>query len=125
MGKPDFTKNEAIVEPADFDGHVIVAGLVADTKNKSYEKTSFTAAMSPLTLDFYADFSNAPASKGYITIDGVGDLLVAYDLDGLGFGSNTTLKRGDTINFDGLSIRKLRLTHSGTDTAYRCFVAQY
>lgn len=84
-----------------------------------YEDTSFIAGDSPRVLDVYTDLGNKASTKGYIIIDGAGDLLIEISHNGTSYNPQQTLKTGDGLDLTGITIKKLRLTHSGVDTAYR------
>jgi len=93
------------------------------TKSKAYEDTSFVAGDSPVTLDFLTDVGR-PANNGYFIVDGAGDILFEiWNAEQEDFGDQHTAKDGDMIILNGLHMRQLRLTHSGTDSAYRILVA--
>lgn len=88
-----------------------------------YEDTNFTVGETLRVLDFETDLGEA-ATRGYIACDGVGNLTVELAAGPLaGYGSAFTMKQGEVFDFEGLIVSKLRLTHTGTDSAYRCHVA--
>lgn len=64
------------------------------------------------------------ATRGYIAIDGNGNILIEFS-----HGPNDpysdpiTLKPGEVFDVEGLTIYNLRLTHTGTDSAYRIHLA--
>jgi hypothetical protein len=86
-----------------------------------YEDTSFVSGDSPVTHDVNTDLGRN-ARIGYITCDGPGDILIEISDDGTNFGSQHTLKVEDTLNFEGINVDKIRITHSGTDSSYRILV---
>ena len=87
---------------------------------KVYENTNFVVGDSPVVLDINTDLGK-DVQEGYITNDGDGNILVEFaDDDGV-YGEQFTMKKWDTINFEGLVINKIRLTHV-TDSAYRIWV---
>lgn len=93
--------------------------LCVYNKVYAYEDTNFIAGESPAVLDVYTDLGNRTNLKGYIAVDGAGSLLAELSFDGTNYGSQFTLTTGDVYSLDGIAIKKIRLTHSGTDTAYR------
>jgi len=82
--------------------------------------TSFIAGDSPVTLDINASLSRN-AVLGYLTCDGSGNILVEISEDGTTFGTQFTMKSGDSFSLGQLNIDKLRIAHSGTDSSYRVF----
>lgn len=85
--------------------------------NKSYEGT-LTVGVSPLVIDFNTD-AGRNSVDGWITNDGPGSMSVAFSRDGITYGDNWTMLSGENTHFLGFDIDSLRLTHSGTDGAYR------
>ena len=92
-----------------------------DGRTFKYEDTSFVSGDSPATHDVNTDLGRN-AKIGYITCDGPGDILIEISDDGTNFGSQHTLKVEDTINFEGINVDTIRITHSGTDSSYRILV---
>ena len=88
------------------------------TDNKTYEDTSFVVGDSPRTIDILTDLG-IKANSGFITVDGLGDLIVEISHSGVTYGNPITLKQYDVLDLQGSDIQLIRLTHSGTDTAYR------
>jgi hypothetical protein len=87
---------------------------------KVYENNNFVVGDSPQVLDINTDLGKN-SSEGYITIDGPGDVLVELgDVDKV-FGEQFTMKKNETINFEGLEVSKIRLTHV-TDSSFRVWV---
>jgi len=86
--------------------------------NKTYEDTSFIAGDSPATHDFNND-AGRNATDGYIICDGNGDIQVDYSRDGINYGDKWTMKKGERVNLVRLDIDKIRITHTGVDSAYR------
>lgn len=85
--------------------------------NKSYEDTSFVAGDSPKLIDFNAD-AGRNAREGWVTCDGLGNILVAFSRDGITFGDNWTVKPGESTNLANFDIDTLRITWVA-DSAYR------
>jgi len=87
---------------------------------KSYEDTSFVVGDSPVVLDVFTDLARTnPAYNGEITCDGAGSILVAVSADGTVYGDNMTVKSGEKLVITSLTDKKVRITHSGTDSSYR------
>ncbi len=95
-------------------------GVVTDTPG-FFEDTSFVAGESPFTLDIQGNLGRN-AIEGYIINDGPGEFNIAFSKDGLIFGDEITMKKNEIINFDNISVDSLRITHTGTDSAYRASV---
>ena len=87
--------------------------------NQTYEDTSFVAGDSPAVHDFYTDSGSKRAVDGYIICDGSGDIQVDYTRDGITYGDKWTMKSGERVNLLRLDIKKIRVTHTGTDSSYR------
>ncbi len=85
---------------------------------EAFKDTSFVAGDSPATIDINAALGRN-ATEGYIINDGAGDFDVAFSIDGTTFGDNNTMKKNEIIYFDDISVDSLKITHSGTDSAYR------
>ena len=98
----------------------VVLSTVSDTP-EIFEDTSFVAGDSPADLDINAALGRN-ATEGYIINDGTGDFTVAFSIDGNTFGDAIRLKNGETLEFSNISVDSLRITHSGTDSAYRVTV---
>jgi len=95
-------------------------GAITDTP-EFFEDTDFTAGDSPATLDINAALGRN-ATKGSILNDGSAageDFTLAFSTDGAVFGDEITLKRGEILEFNNQSTDTIRITHSGTDSAYR------
>lgn len=93
------------------------AGGVADNP-ETFEDSSFVVGDSPATLDINAALGRN-ATRGYIICDGAGNILVQFSTNGTDFGDSHTVKSTETLKFDKISIDSIKITHSGTDSAYR------
>ena len=87
---------------------------------KVYEDSSFVIGDSLVELDINTDLG-INSREGYIIVDGPGDILVEIAGENEEYGEQFTMKEGEVINFEGLEISKIRLTHSA-DSAYRVWV---
>jgi len=89
--------------------------------NQTYENTNFTAGGSPATHDFYTD-AGRYASDGFIVCDGPADIQVDYTRDGITYGDKWTMKAGEQVSLLRLDIKKLRITRTSANSAYRVFM---
>ena len=83
-----------------------------------YSDTSFIVGDSPIVLDIKTDLGR-DGVNGWIRCDGSGNILVEISNNGTDYGTQYTLKSGEAENILGDRVSKIRLTHSGTDSAYR------
>jgi len=88
---------------------------------KKYEDSSFTAEESPKILDIKTDLGRIGTS-GYIACDGTGDILVEFSTNGTDYGDQFTLKDNEILDLEKFRINKIRITHSGSNSAYRVMV---
>jgi hypothetical protein len=102
--------------PVDIVNDPVYTGLT----NKSYEDTDFTAGDSPFVIDFNAD-TGRNSIDGWIICGGGGngDILIEISADGATYGDQFTMKNGENAILKGWDIDTIRITHSGTDSAYR------
>lgn len=105
------------------DGAIHIIELVRGL-NKSYEVVSpnFNAAASPASHEFKTDMTYH-AIKGWITCDGPGAIDVEFSRDGIVFGDSWRMFSGENTLLSGLEVSTLRITHLGTDTGYRVWLA--
>lgn len=94
---------------------------VIDGRTKKYEDADFTSGESPITLDVNTDLGKNGVD-GYITCDGPGNILVEISDNGTDFGDQHTLKIEEVIDLRNINVDKIKITHSGTDSAYRIMV---
>ena len=83
-----------------------------------YEDTSFVAGDSPVVLDIFTDLGRE-TYNGEINCDGDGDILVALSSDGTNYGDNVRIKQDEKLVTTTHRVKKVRITHSGSDSAYR------
>jgi len=89
-----------------------------------YEDSNFTAADSPFIAVPANDLGGGRrAGDGYIVNDGDGTFQVEVSHDGASFDPPFLLKTGDVFTLAGLVIHAFRITHLGTDSAYRALVS--
>lgn len=107
------------VSPDEVAIDAATSGLVAITSdNAVFEDTSFVAGDSPATHDVNTALGQN-GQDGYIICDGAGDILVEVSADGATYGDQWTQKAGEVVSLKGMSVDTIRITHSGTDSAYR------
>ena len=88
---------------------------------ESYSDSSFIAGDSPATLDVFGDLERI-TYNGQINCDGAGDLLIGLSSDGTTYNDNITLKSGEILDLRTFNLKKIKITHSGTDSSYRVVV---
>jgi hypothetical protein len=111
-------ENEGLDAKVDEYGNLAVREGFITQDNQTYEDSSFAVGDSPAVHDFYTD-TGRYANDGYIICDGVGDIQVDVSIEGLTYGDKFTLKSGEKMSFLRMKISKIRITHTGTDSAYR------
>lgn len=88
-----------------------------------YEDANFIAGDSPATHVPYTDLNGVRAGDGYIICDGPGTIQVEISpLDGISFDPPFQVKEGDSLSLKGGLAHSIKLTHLGTDSAYRILV---
>ena len=93
--------------------------LYPSAKNFVAEDTSFVAGDSPVALDVNAALVTGNGNRGYIVVDGSGDIAVEISHVDTNYETSFTLKNGEVFDLTGWDVDTIRLTHSGTDSAYR------
>lgn len=86
--------------------------------NHVAEDTSFVAGDSPASVDVRSALGRN-AQRGYIICDGPGSILVNITHDGTNYLDQFTLKSGEVFDVGGFDVDTIKITHSGTDSAYR------
>jgi len=118
VGKTDDRdSNEGIAAQVDSLGNLHVREGSYPGLNKVYEDTNFVTGDSPQTHDFNSD-AGRNATDGYIICDGPGNIKVDYSRDGITFGEQWTMKKGEKVSLLRLDIDKIRITWVA-DSAYR------
>ena len=87
------------------------------------EDLNFQAGDSPVVLDI-AGVLGIPSIDGKIlvksNIAGVnGNILVELSTDGVNYGAQFTVFNLETFPLFGYKVKKIRITHSGSDSGYR------
>ena len=108
--------NEHAEVHAQSDALQVVAGPVL-ASNVVFEDTSFVTGDSPATHDVNAGLGRNSV-EGYIINDGEGNFTVDISRDGINFDAAWTMKKGEIVCLDHLSIDKIRVTWV-SDSAYR------
>lgn len=88
---------------------------------QSFEDASFVVGDSPVVLDVNAALG-FNARDGYIACDGTGSIQVEISRDGTNYSDAFTIKIGEVVYLEGADLWKIRITHLGTDSAYRVVV---
>ena len=88
---------------------------------RTFETVSFRAADSPLIFDFRG-LQGFNSIQGWITNDGAGDILVSFSRDGTTFGDKWTMRSGENTNLIGFDIARIRVEHTGQNSAFRIFL---
>jgi hypothetical protein len=115
--------NEARDAQVDVNGNLHTREGVVDADNYVYEDSAFVSGSSPATLNVQSDLGRKGVD-GYIVCDGSGSILVDVSRDGVTYpsGGQFTIKASEVFSLLRLNVSKIRITHSGTDSAYRVFV---
>lgn len=94
----------------------------------SYEQTSFASLATTIVLDVYASLASLrPGAEqyighsGFIANDGPGQIAYEFSANGTNYGGYHVLYGGEKLNFENLTIKKLRLTRID-DTAFRILI---
>ena len=86
------------------------------------EDLDFQAGDSPVVLDIEGSLG-VPLLDGKIvaksTSGSVGNILVEFSFDGTTYGDQFTSFYLETFPLVGFKIKKIRITHTGTDSGYR------
>ena len=91
---------------------------VSTVPPETFEDSSFESGDSPVTLDANAALGRN-ATSGYIICDGAGNISVQFSNNGTSFGDSHTVKSNEVLRFDRVSVDSVKITHNGTDSAYR------
>lgn len=74
-----------------------------------FEDTNFVVGDSPVTLDLNTALGRN-STQGWILNDGAGNFTLAFSTDGIAFSDEITLKEGEKISFDNISVDSIRIT---------------
>jgi len=89
-------------------------------RSVSYEDTNFIEGDSPSLL-LVGDDLGRNGNSGYITNDGIGSFTVEISDDSLQYGGVHTIKNGETLILEGMSINKIRITWV-SNSSYRILI---
>ena len=89
-----------------------------DGDSVAYEDENFDAADDNTVMDVEADLERK-AHGGFFTNDGPGEIKLEISADGVNYGGQHTLRGGDILDFQDLSVSKIRLGYVDP-TSYRC-----
>ena len=89
------------------------------------EDANFVSGDSPVEIDIFASLTGATSyrtAEGYLTCDGPGSIQVEVAETPSEYGGALTLKAGETLPLSKSRIAVMKITHLGTDSAYRLVV---
>jgi hypothetical protein len=89
------------------------------------EDNNFVAGDSPIEIDIFASLTAGTSyrtAEGYITCDGPGSLQIEVAETPSEYGGALTLKSGETLSLSRSRVAIVKITHLGTDSAYRLVV---
>ena len=89
------------------------------------EDTNFASADSPVEIDIFASLTAGKSyrtAEGYIICDGPGSIQIEIAETPSEYGGALTLKSGETLSLSKSRIAVIKITHLGTDSAYRIVV---
>ena len=95
--------------------------LIDGHNYKSYENSNFVSGDSPAIYDINTDLGHN-ARDGNIICDGSGNIIINISHNGVDYGDDIPMKKNEKINLKPLNVNKIKITHSGTDSAYRILV---
>lgn len=113
------TYTELSINSSGLLGAAVVPGSLP-VGYQTFEGT-LTAVNSPVTIDVNANLGRNSVD-GYLVNDGTGDITVDISHNGSIFLDTFTIKQSEVLELDFIDIDTIRLTHTGTNAGYRCFV---
>ena len=81
-----------------------------------------TITSGTVVCDFNSDSNGRICHRGYFINDGPGDIQLSFSFDGSTYGGVHTIKIGEQVDLNDLSIKKLKLTYV-SDANYRILMA--
>jgi len=111
----------AINTPNEHNFQVVYTQPEASTQYYSVIDAEFSSTDDQTILDV-SGYLGYPARSGFINVFGEGDVDINISSNGTTYGSDITLFRNDIFKIDGLLVDKIKLTHTGSDSAYRVFL---
>ncbi len=89
------------------------------------EDTNFVSGDSPIEIDIFDKLTAGKSyrtAEGYITCDGPGSIQIEIAETPSEYGGALTLKSGETLPLSKSRVAVIKITHLGTDSAYRIVV---
>ena len=89
------------------------------------EDNSFQSADSPVEIDIFDKLAAGKSyrtAEGYITCDGPGSVQIEIAETPSEYGGALTLKSGESLSLTRSRVAVIKITHLGTDSAYRIVV---
>jgi len=83
---------------------------------------NFISGDSPVVLDVYATLKTFGKFGSIKCPSSTGTILVEISTDGTTYQQQFVIDKYETFELIGIKINKIRITHSGTNSAYRIFV---
>jgi len=83
-----------------------------------YRDSDFKSTDSPKVLDVLGDLGRI-TYNGKIHNDGSGDIIFSLSSDGTSYNSQVYLEAAEEADLRTHIVKKIKLEHSGTDSAYR------
>ncbi len=84
----------------------------------SFENDNFVSGSSPAVIDVF-DYFARDIHNGEIRNDGPGNIRIELSSNGVDYGGILTLMENEKIDLTTFKPRKIRITHTGTDSSYR------
>lgn len=97
--------------------------LYNEPKSKYFasEDSNFVSGDSPVVLDINSELlTNSVDGQIYCTSNAHG-IYVEFSSDGTNYGNKFTIIPGEKFSLFGLKIKKIRISHIGSDSSYRVF----
>jgi len=104
--------------PEDSDGNQITVIKVINDTPVTTEDTSFVVGDSPATFDVNTALGRN-GTQFQVFNDGAGDIDVSISNDGAVFGNEHSVQSEEVYVINNISVDSIRITHTGTDSAYR------
>jgi len=89
------------------------------------EDTNFQSADSPVEIDIFDKLAAGKSyrtAEGYITCDGPGSIQIEIAETPNEYGGPATVKSGESLALSKSRVAIIKITHLGTDSAYRIVV---
>ncbi len=89
------------------------------------EDANFQSGDSPIEIDIFGSLTGGTSyrtAEGYITCDGPGSIQIEVAETPSEYGGALTLKSGESLSLSRSRVGIMKITHLGTDSAYRLVV---